>query len=326
MKRLLTLLFLLSCSQLTAQVKSNVVLFTSNGEKFTAIVNGLRMNESPATNVRINELAGEFFKLKVIFDDSSLGEREFNLNLSMQQGKETTCNIRKNKKGKYVLRYMGSVAITQATPDPEPVQHPPAGTNSPEPAQTAETVTQTVTTTTTTGGQPDGVNVNMGVSMNEQGGNINMNVSGLESGSTTTQSTTSVTQTKTTSTTTSANAPAIEPVPEPAPVYLPGYSGPVGCPSPVSPKEFNDLKRSINRKTFEDSKMTIARQVVGNACLFSSQVRELMLLFTFEESRLDLARFAYTRTYDTGNYYKVNDAFSFESSIAELNDYIESRR
>ena len=47
-----------------------------------------------------------------------------------------------------------------------------------------------------------------------------------------------------------------------------------------------------------------------------------MLLFTFEDTRLDLAKYAYGHTFDIGNYYKLNDAFTFESSIDELNKYI----
>jgi hypothetical protein len=40
---------------------------------------------------------------------------------------------------------------------------------------------------------------------------------------------------------------------------------------------------------------------------------------------LDFAKFAYDHTYDIGNYYKVNDVFSFESSVDELDQYIRSR-
>jgi hypothetical protein len=60
--------------------------------------------------------------------------------------------------------------------------------------------------------------------------------------------------------------------------------------------------------------------------MFVSQVKQVMLLFTFEETRLDFARFAYDHTYDIGNYFMVNDAFTFETSIEELNAYIQSRR
>ncbi|HPA31317.1 MAG TPA: DUF4476 domain-containing protein, partial [Bacteroidia bacterium] len=91
------------------------------------------------------------------------------------------------------------------------------------------------------------------------------------------------------------------------------------------PQDFSDLKQSISSKSFEDSKMTIAKQVLRNNCLFTSQVKELMGLFTFEESKLDFAKYAYDFTYDIGNYFKVNDMFTFESSIDDLNNYINSR-
>ena len=64
---------------------------------------------------------------------------------------------------------------------------------------------------------------------------------------------------------------------------------------------------------------------MNNSCLLSAQVKEIMLMFNFEETRLDFAKFAYGRTYDIGNYFVVNDAFTFESSIDELGDYINSR-
>ena len=47
-----------------------------------------------------------------------------------------------------------------------------------------------------------------------------------------------------------------------------------------------------------------------------------MRLFNFEASKLDFAKFAYKYTYDQKNYYKVNDAFEFESSISELTTFI----
>jgi hypothetical protein len=94
----------------------------------------------------------------------------------------------------------------------------------------------------------------------------------------------------------------------------------------MSPMDFNDLKNTISSKTFEDSKMTIAKQVLQNNCPLTSQVKDLMGLFTFEGTKLDFAKYAYDYTYDVGNYYKVNDQFTFESSIDELNQYISGKR
>ena len=68
--------------------------------------------------------------------------------------------------------------------------------------------------------------------------------------------------------------------------------------------------------------MKIAKQIVGANCITATQVRSVMKLFTFEASRLEFAKFAYAYTYDQKNYYKVNDAFEFESSIDDLNSAI----
>ncbi|MFM7175994.1 MAG: DUF4476 domain-containing protein, partial [Bacteroidota bacterium] len=178
------------------------------------------------------------------------------------------------------------------------------------------------------GGAPaNGGSISMGVNISETGGGISMNVSGFEGNGNVSSQHSSVTTTTTTTTTTSAPPPPPPPAPRPAPiVYVPGYSGPIGCPMPLLPNEFESLKSSINSKTFEDSKMTLAKQATGSACLTAQQVKDIMLLFTFEDNRLEFAKYAYGRTYDLGNYYKVNDAFTFELTIDELNEYINSRR
>ena len=295
---------------------SNAIIFSENGEKFTVILNGLRQNEKPETNVKVEGLNADFYKMKIIFEDAALGQNNFNL--SMEPATETTFIIKKNNKNVYVCRVMSMVPIAQAPPTNSSstvVTYNPAAA----PYTGGETITQQ-TTTTTTNGTPSGGGVSMGFNMGESGGNFNMNVSGFDQsdGSSVTQQTTTVT------TTTSSSSPAPVYNAPPPPSYLPGYNGPIGCPIPMSPGDFESMKASIASKSFEDSKMTIAKQIMNNNCLLSGQVRDLMGLFTFEEGKLDLAKYAYGRTYDIGNYYKVNDAFTFESSIDDLNGYINS--
>jgi hypothetical protein len=105
--------------------------------------------------------------------------------------------------------------------------------------------------------------------------------------------------------------------------YVPGYNGPIGCPMPMSPSDFESAKSSIASKTFENTKLEVAKQIIGSNCLTSDQVKQLMKVFEFESTKLDFAKYAYKRTYDKGNYYKVNDAFEFESSIGDLQEYIK---
>jgi len=110
------------------------------------------------------------------------------------------------------------------------------------------------------------------------------------------------------------------------PYKMPGYHGAIGCPYPMTEQDFKDFKETITSKNFEDSKLQIAKEGINTNCLSVAEIVELMGLFNFEASRLDFAKFAYLHTYDIDNYFKVNKAFQFDSSISDLKDYIEKNK
>jgi hypothetical protein len=47
-----------------------------------------------------------------------------------------------------------------------------------------------------------------------------------------------------------------------------------------------------------------------------------MLLFTFENNRLEVAKYAFCNTVDKQNFYQLNDALTFSSSKDELARFI----
>ena len=104
----------------------------------------------------------------------------------------------------------------------------------------------------------------------------------------------------------------------------PVYDSPNGCQQTMSCSDFQAAKQSIEAKSFDSSRLTLAKQIIKNNRLQSSQIREIMELMTFESSKLEVAKYAWNRVRDKGNYYKLNDAFTFESSIDELNRFTES--
>lgn len=312
---------------------SDLVIFSDDGTKFTLIIDGEVKNEAPATRVVATGIRTGTPVLMLKFEDAAIAPLKQTGYMDM--GQEYTMMLTTNKKGARVLRMTGQAEVgtaaktepTKPTPPPTFVEDAPGGT----------TVTHEVgmpgdevitTTTVIEEGDPglDGENVNINMGVN--GVNFNMSVN---AGGTTGSSTTSTTRTTTTTTTTRTSAPAkpiidTKPKPtEPAVYSMPGYSGRVGCGWPMSATEFADVKKSIGSKSFEDSKMTLAKQVGGNRCFTVEQVKELMTLFSFEDSKLEIAKYAYDRTFDIDNYYKVNDAFTFESSIDDLNNHIKSR-
>ncbi len=90
----------------------------------------------------------------------------------------------------------------------------------------------------------------------------------------------------------------------------------------MSNRDFQLLVRSIKSKSFDSSKLSVAKQAVSAHSVKSIQVRQLLDLFSFESNKLELAKFAYHYTYDKHRYFLVNDAFTFSSSVRALNTYI----
>lgn len=101
--------------------------------------------------------------------------------------------------------------------------------------------------------------------------------------------------------------------------YSSSYNG-------MSGREFEQLKESLRKEWFENNRLTSAKVVIDKSCFTSSQVKDLMLLFTFENNRLELAKYAYRNLVDKQNAYLLMEAFTFSSSKDELARFIRESR
>jgi hypothetical protein len=149
-------------------------------------------------------------------------------------------------------------------------------------------------------------------------GSVGISFGGM--GTTTQQTTITTTTTTTTGTPPAAQAP---PPPQATPIAAPA---PTGCQNPMEYGDYEGAKKSIAAKDFEDTKLTLAKQISDGNCLAAEQIRGIMKLFTFENSKLDFAKYAYSHCTDKSNYFKVDDAFEFDNSSKELNDYISNHQ
>jgi hypothetical protein len=86
------------------------------------------------------------------------------------------------------------------------------------------------------------------------------------------------------------------------------------------------MKESLRKESFENNRITSAKFVIEKNSFTTAQVRELMLLFTFENNRLEIAKSAYRKVVDKNNYYQLNDALTFSSSKEELARFIRQSR
>ena len=96
-------------------------------------------------------------------------------------------------------------------------------------------------------------------------------------------------------------------------------------PMPMDANSFSQLKYAINNAGFESTRMSIFKQALQYNFFTSSQVAELMDLFWFESTKLEVAKLAYDKTLDKQNFYIVNNQFSFSSSVNDLGNYIAMR-
>ncbi len=94
----------------------------------------------------------------------------------------------------------------------------------------------------------------------------------------------------------------------------------------MNSRSFEQLKRTIRRESFDDGKMAITKSAIRNQLISSSQVIELLGLFSFDASKMDIAKYLYHYSADPENYYTVANAFGFSSSRTELLRYIDQNR
>lgn len=291
--KLFTTLFLALFLCLNAvQAQTDMVFKTRNGQRFFVLLHGSMQNDQAAEYVKVVGVKGARRNVTIIFEDAALGF--VNYSVPTQQATEMHFLVRGNGRGQQIIVPEGSYACGSV----------------PVPANA-----------TVLNYHPQAVDVQQGLATLP---NVGPN----------TPAPTPVQVHPTTPHTHPHPTPNPEPIHElpfepaqPAPVvYVPGYNGPIGCEVPMGNADFNSARNSVASKSFESTKLTVAKQIVSANCLTSAQVRAMLNEFSFDNTKITFAKYAYHRTYDLGNYFKVNDVFDFESSAAELARYISLNR
>jgi hypothetical protein len=96
------------------------------------------------------------------------------------------------------------------------------------------------------------------------------------------------------------------------------------CPDLLTGVEFERFYNTLASRPFDDDKLSLAKQVLGQSTIYAEDLRSVMKLFSFDNRKTDLAKFAYNNVCDRRNFYLVYEAFTFESSARELERYINS--
>ena len=277
-----------------ATAQGELEVFSELGETFTLYVNQMKQNAAPAPRVEVKDIQAGFYQVRIDFEDPSLADFAQN-NVGIEDGTRSSFMVKLNRKGGYVLRMNGYGPIAGGATAAAPHSMPPPATS------TQDMGTVNVQATGNSETETVSMNINMGNMLQAAAGALgNMNVN--------------VTTTTTTTTSSSGNWGGgweEEPV----------AAAPSG-PTAMSSMDFNDYLAAIRSKTFEDSKLTTAKAPLSGNYLTAKQIKQVMQLFTFEDSRLEFAIFAHARCVDPSNYYQVYDAFEFELTIDDLQEAI----
>lgn len=266
----------------------HLTIFSESGDKFFLILNGEQQNDIPQTNLRIEDLNQPYYSAKIIFADKKIQEISKNyLPLTDADGIFQDVTY-KIKKDKNNVSKMKMNFFSMI------------------PAQQGYVAPANVYVMHY--GQPQlntGINTGINAGVNV-GVNMNVNIDVNE-------------------TSTSSGHSGYD---DHAGHDHGNHNHSRGCGNQyaMGPSDFNSAVSAVKKQSFEDSRMKTAQQIVSANCVNVNQIMQLANLFSFENNKLEFAKFAYDYCIDPANYYKLNTIFSFSSNSEALSDYVQSRR
>ena len=99
-----------------------------------------------------------------------------------------------------------------------------------------------------------------------------------------------------------------------------------GCDNPMSEGDFQASTIAISNAPFDGIRLTQAKKLVEEHCLYARQISEVMHILSYDSSRLTLAKDAYRHCFDPENYNEVRDALNSNKSREDLDRYIQSAK
>lgn len=311
MKKIIFLAICLTPFFCFAQPQSggNLTVFSEDGDKFTLVLNGEKQNETPQANIKIEDLPQPYYSAKIIFEDKSLAPiSKSSLMITDAEGKmmDVTYRIRRDKNNKVKMVYYSMIPVPQDFMPPSGMFVRHYGRDVEEPRRPVQQTTTTTTSTKTN---------TVDASLNVPGMNMSISINDPDD-IRTTHSTTTTTTTHSGSTHHQSGGTHSQPSQQTPPSKgCKGYA--------MSSTDFSDAKKTIVESSFDDTKLNTAKSIASANCLSADQIVQICKLFSFEESKLDFAKFAYEYCTDSKNYFKVNNVFSFSSSKDELSEFVQ---
>ena len=94
------------------------------------------------------------------------------------------------------------------------------------------------------------------------------------------------------------------------------------CLNAVTDDDAVAMKTNIKSEPFPDDRLTKAQILSKDRCFQAHQVVVIMSAMTFEDNKLEIAKFLYNKTENKNDYELCVDALTYGSDKDELRNYI----
>jgi hypothetical protein len=263
-----SLLVILLLSQVALFAQSNLSIFNNNGQQFYVVLNGIRQNSKPETNVQVGQIKNGSYAVKVIFADGKTPD--IGKNFMIDAPYDITARII-FKKGKGKLQLIG--------------QEPTHGV-------IQEAVVY----------RPSDAAVYSDAIV------VNANASGTGVGTSTSVSETTITSSSSVSSSSSTISTT----------STQGHT--VNCTQTMNRLEA--FKAELQDQSFEDDRLEALKLGLNKTCLTTAQAAQFLDLFSFDENRLEAAKYLSDRLTDRASAGELAKKLNFDSSKMEYRRYI----
>jgi hypothetical protein len=279
----------------------SLTVFSQNGDKFFLYLDGVKQNDEARANVRIQEVPGLYYSVKIIFADKKLSPIIKN-NLFISDGEdnlvEATYRIRRDNTGKPKLNFFSIKKAGTDFKKPEGMYVYNFG----KPAVAVDAKGDKKEMPLVSAAPSKNKKANTAILQKNDGGNpVSPDVVANKP----------LDKSKPAHSGVPTNKMAELSKPKPDNGKCNGW--------PMAKGDFEAAMKTINDAVKEDERLAAAEQAIASACVSVNQVTAFCSLLKSERSRLAFAKYAYKFTTDKKNYTEIIKIFSLESSIAELN-------
>jgi hypothetical protein len=95
--------------------------------------------------------------------------------------------------------------------------------------------------------------------------------------------------------------------------------------SSFSQRDMEDLRSRVASRITDSDKEKLMKTALDGRTVYTGQVRDMLGWLSFDDTKLDFAKWAYSSVSDRQNYWKLEDAFSFSATKDDFNKSIRNR-